>query len=62
MNNSFNSEPSGRNRRIDRLVRWFARRRRAIAAQLLRGACYGIGTGAAGFGFWWIEWWLQHHH
>lgn len=60
MKNSFSSEPSGSKRRTGRLVRWFARRRRAIAAHVLRGACYSIGTGAVGFGFWWIEWWIQH--
>ncbi|WP_209269170.1 hypothetical protein [Streptomyces sp. 4R-3d] len=34
---------------------WLARRRRAMAAHALRGACYGIGTGAVGLVFWWIE-------
>ncbi|GAA0898078.1 MULTISPECIES: hypothetical protein [Streptomyces violaceusniger group] len=61
MKNSFNPEPSGSKRRIGRLKRWVARRRRTIAAHMLRGACYGIGTGAAGLGFWWIEWWAEHH-
>ena len=61
MKNSLNPESSGCKRRIVRLARWFARRRRAIADQLLRGACYGFGTGAVGLGFWWIERWIEHH-
>nr|WTB12167.1 hypothetical protein OG546_50330 [Streptomyces antimycoticus] len=61
MNNSFNPELSVSKRRISRLRSWFARRRRTIAAHMLRGACYGLGTGAVGLGFWWIEWWAEHH-
>ncbi|MGK5497284.1 hypothetical protein [Streptomyces sp. URMC 125] len=37
--------------------RWARRRRRAAAHHLLRGICYGIGTGLAGLAFWWLE----HH-
>ncbi|MEU1670387.1 hypothetical protein ABZ547_43725 [Streptomyces sparsogenes] len=60
MKNNFNSEPSGRKRRTARLVYWFTRRRRVITAHMLRGACYGIGTGIAGLGFWMIERWIEH--
>ncbi|WP_328752708.1 hypothetical protein OHT57_44710 [Streptomyces sp. NBC_00285] len=34
---------------------WLARRRRTALAQLLRGACYGAGTGAVGLLFMWAE-------
>ncbi|MFE3032115.1 hypothetical protein ACFXKY_10720 [Streptomyces canus] len=34
---------------------WTVRRRRIALAQLLRGACYGAGTGAAGLFFVWVE-------
>jgi hypothetical protein len=34
---------------------WLARRRRAALAQVLRGACYGIGTGAIGLVFLWAQ-------
>lgn len=40
---------------VSRLGRWARRRRRAAADHLLRGVCYGIGTGAAGLAFWWME-------
>ncbi|MFG2586355.1 hypothetical protein [Streptomyces malaysiensis] len=61
MNHNFNPEPSGGKRRTGHLLCWIARRRRTIATQILRGACYGIGTGAVGLAFWWIEWWAEHH-
>jgi len=32
-----------------------ARRRRIALAHVLRGACYGIGTGAIGLAFIWLE-------
>ncbi|MET9772953.1 hypothetical protein ABZ023_01645 [Streptomyces sp. NPDC006367] len=38
-----------------RLRRWARRRRGDAAGHLLRGLCYGIGTGAAGLVFWWLE-------
>ncbi|MFF0737776.1 hypothetical protein ACFYVK_39960 [Streptomyces chartreusis] len=38
-----------------RLRRWARRRRRDAANHLLRGLCYGIGTGAAGLAFWWLQ-------
>ncbi|MEU0945531.1 hypothetical protein ABZ379_22505 [Streptomyces canus] len=34
---------------------WTVRRRRIALAQLLRGACYGAGTGAVGLIFVWVE-------
>ncbi|MER5852496.1 hypothetical protein ABT126_37255 [Streptomyces sp. NPDC002012] len=43
------------NKRFLNARHWIARRRRVIAANILRGACYGTGTGAAGLVFWWIE-------
>ncbi len=61
MLSSYKEERSGRKLRTGRLTHWVARHRRPIATHMLRGACYGFGTGAAGFGFWWIEWWLQHN-
>ncbi|MFD5114278.1 hypothetical protein ACFWNG_18510 [Streptomyces sp. NPDC058391] len=30
----------------NRLIRWTTRHRRAAASHMLRGACYGAGTGA----------------
>jgi hypothetical protein len=33
----------------------FARPGRIVYGQLLRGACYGIGTGAIGLAFLWLE-------
>ncbi|WP_169317278.1 hypothetical protein [Actinacidiphila oryziradicis] len=55
MKNKPNPHPPDENKQTDQLRQWFARRRHIIAANVLRGACYGIGTGAVGFGFWWIE-------
>lgn len=40
-----------------RLRRWARRRRHDAATHLLRGVCYGIGTGTIGLVFWWLE----HH-
>ncbi|MFF3968030.1 hypothetical protein ACFYZI_41575 [Streptomyces griseorubiginosus] len=34
---------------------WIVRRRRIALAQLLRGACYGAGTGVVGLIFMWVE-------
>ncbi|MFF7566118.1 hypothetical protein [Streptomyces pseudovenezuelae] len=34
---------------------WIVRGRRTALAQLLRGACYGAGTGAVGLFFLWVE-------
>ncbi|WP_310724996.1 hypothetical protein [Streptomyces sp. N2A] len=41
--------------RVVRLGRWVRRHRRDAAAHLLRGTCYGLGTGAVGLAFWWIQ-------
>ncbi|MFJ6087971.1 hypothetical protein ACIQI8_42055 [Streptomyces sp. NPDC092369] len=38
--------------------KWITRRRRTALTQVLRGACYGAGTGAAGLIFLWAEHWL----
>ncbi|MFJ9100798.1 hypothetical protein ACIRJM_20305 [Streptomyces sp. NPDC102405] len=35
--------------------KWIARRRRTALSHLLRGACYGAGTGAVGLIFVWVE-------
>ncbi|GAA2255008.1 hypothetical protein [Streptomyces indiaensis] len=35
--------------------RWAARHRRTARAHILRGACYGLGTGATGLAFMWLE-------
>ncbi|MFI6107526.1 hypothetical protein [Streptomyces sp. NPDC051310] len=35
---------------------WVRRRRRAALSHLLRGACYGIGTGLISL----ITFWIQH--
>ncbi|MEV0263868.1 hypothetical protein AB0I49_21355 [Streptomyces sp. NPDC050617] len=41
--------------RTKRLGRWAVRQRRAAAGHLLRGACYGIGTGAVSLLVLWIQ-------
>ncbi|MFJ2509929.1 hypothetical protein ACIQJX_26865 [Streptomyces griseoviridis] len=38
-----------------RLRRWIRRRRRDAINHLLRGLCYGTGTGIAGLACWWLE-------
>jgi hypothetical protein len=40
-----------------RLVRWARQRRRVAIGLLLRGVCYGLGTGLAGI----ATFWVQHH-
>ncbi|MET7718839.1 hypothetical protein [Streptomyces sp. NPDC005407] len=40
---------------VRQLVRWAARRRRAATGLLLRGACYGAGTGAVSILAVWVE-------
>jgi hypothetical protein len=45
---------AGRKRRTT-LWQLIARRRRIALAHMLRGACYGIGTGAIGLAFIWLE-------
>ena len=41
--------------RTARLRRWVRRRRSDAALQVLRGTCYGMGTGMVGFGFYWLQ-------
>ncbi|WP_158575876.1 hypothetical protein [Streptomyces corynorhini] len=38
-----------------RLLRWLKSRRHAAAGHMLRGACYGIGTGIAGLLVLWVQ-------
>lgn len=40
---------------VRQLVRWAARRRRTATGLLLRGACYGAGTGAVSIIAVWVE-------
>ncbi|MFI9248245.1 hypothetical protein ACIGXF_38110 [Streptomyces sp. NPDC053086] len=44
-------------RTTDRILARLRRHRRTATAQVLRGLCYGAGTGAAGL----ASWWLQQH-
>ncbi|MDH6221677.1 hypothetical protein [Streptomyces pseudovenezuelae] len=44
--------------RLTTVWKWIARRRRTALAQVLRGACYGAGTGAVGLIFMWAQHWL----
>ncbi|WP_172387191.1 hypothetical protein [Streptomyces sp. MNP-20] len=41
--------------RATRIRRWLRRRRRYAALHLLRGLCYGLGTGLVGLGFYWLQ-------
>ncbi|MGX1471317.1 UNVERIFIED_CONTAM: hypothetical protein RKD50_000125 [Streptomyces canus] len=54
MNPSPHTPRSGRKQLIA-AGRWIARRRRTALAHLLRGACYGAGTGAVGLLVMWME-------
>lgn len=49
-----NQPDTGPNPRTGTARRWAARRR-TMTNQLLRGACYGAGTGATCLIIWWIE-------
>ncbi|MFE3687614.1 hypothetical protein ACFXPM_30895 [Streptomyces sp. NPDC059095] len=40
---------------IRRVWAWIRRRRRLMVVSVVRGACYGIGTGLVGLVFWWIQ-------
>jgi hypothetical protein len=40
---------------VRQLVRWAAHRRRTATGLLLRGACYGAGTGAVSILAVWVE-------
>ncbi|MEU4928299.1 hypothetical protein AB0G54_17570 [Streptomyces yokosukanensis] len=54
MNPRFRPPRAGTHRRTAARA-WLVRHRRAALAQMLRGACYGIGTGAIGLVFMWVE-------
>ncbi|WP_169922690.1 hypothetical protein [Streptomyces lushanensis] len=41
----------------NRLIRWTARHQRSAAGHMLRGTCYGIGTGAVSL----LAVWAQKH-
>ncbi|WP_210570745.1 hypothetical protein [Streptomyces sp. GESEQ-4] len=41
--------------RLSATWKWIARRRRIALSHLLRGACYGAGTGLIGIAFVWVE-------
>lgn len=56
MDPSLPTPRTGRERLITAWT-WITRRRRTALTHLLRGACYGIGTGAVGLLFMWGE----HH-
>ncbi|MEU9186252.1 hypothetical protein AB0D14_17230 [Streptomyces sp. NPDC048484] len=40
---------------LHRLVRWTRPRRRAAVGLLLRGVCYGLGTGAVSLATFWVQ-------
>jgi hypothetical protein len=39
----------------NRIAQWLRQRRRTAISLLLRGACYGTGTGLASLAAWWIR-------
>lgn len=47
--------PAAETKRRTPAVDWIARRRRTALTHILRGACYGIGTGLIGLVFVWAE-------
>lgn len=49
------NRPSGEETTTKRLRRWARQRHRDAADHVLKGVCYGIGTGLAGLAFWWFE-------
>ncbi|MGV4985789.1 hypothetical protein ACVB8X_07005 [Streptomyces sp. NRAIS4] len=49
------ASPDPRKGTLTRALTWIRQRRRTAATHLLRGLCYGIGTGLAGLAFWWLE-------
>jgi hypothetical protein len=58
MNDSPHQRPARKGpARLHRLVRWARQRRRVAIGLLLRGTCYGLGTGLAGI----ATFWVQHH-
>ncbi|WP_019074360.1 hypothetical protein [Streptomyces hokutonensis] len=58
MNRSLRPPRTGKNRRTAAAA-WLARRRRTALTQVLRGACYGMGTGAIGLVFMLMEYRLR---
>lgn len=46
-----------RDRTGRRAARFLRDRRHDLATHLLRGTCYGLGTGLTGL----AAWWIQHH-
>jgi len=58
MNRSLRPPRPGTNRRTAAAA-WLARRRRTALTQVLRGACYGIGTGVIGLVFMLMEYRLR---
>ncbi|MET7575289.1 hypothetical protein ABZT04_43585 [Streptomyces sp. NPDC005492] len=54
MNPNAHPPRADKNRR-SAAVAWRARRRRTALTQVMRGACYGIGTGAVGLAFVWAQ-------
>ena len=42
---------------VSRIRRWVRARRSDAATYVLRGACYGIGTGVCAL----VVWWIEHH-
>ncbi|MFH8470386.1 hypothetical protein [Streptomyces sp. NPDC017991] len=56
MHDSPESRPARKDPTIlHRFVRWARPRRRAAVSLLLRGACYGLGSGAAGLATFWVQ-------
>ncbi|MEV8077877.1 hypothetical protein [Streptomyces pseudogriseolus] len=47
--------PRAGRKRLTTLRQWITRRRRIALGHMLRGACYGIGTGVIGLAFGWLE-------
>ncbi|MGW0331091.1 hypothetical protein ACWD0J_04285 [Streptomyces sp. NPDC003011] len=41
--------------RLTTAVEWAVGRRRTALTHMLRGACYGMGTGAIGLVYMWVE-------
>ncbi|WP_405856916.1 hypothetical protein OG407_09680 [Streptomyces sp. NBC_01515] len=58
MNRILRPPRAGTNRRTAAAA-WIARRRRTALTQVLRGACYGIGTGVIGLAFMLMEYRLR---
>jgi hypothetical protein len=57
MNRSLRPPRPGTNRRT--AAAWLAHRRHTALTQVLRGACYGVGTGVIGLAFMLMEYRLR---